>query len=162
MNRLNMKINVYAVLLMAVVFVSGCKKFENQNTPENEASLIKSWLEAMVKSNKDIDTTSTGLYYITNKIGTGFTVQAGDTVTVAYTGMFLNGTVFDSSASYTYVQKATGQRMIEGWEEGIEVLNKGGSAVFLLPSAKAYGPYGYSSIPPYSPLLFMIEIIEIK
>ncbi len=162
MNKLNMKITVYAVLLIAVVFVSGCKKIENPNTPENEASLIKAWLETMVKNNKDIDTTSTGLYYINDKVGTGLTVQEGDTVTVQYRGMFLNGTIFDESSSFTYVHKAESSRMIQGWEEGIEVLSKGGSAVFLIPSSKAYGPYGYDIIPPYAPLLFIIEIIEIK
>jgi len=162
MKKLNTWLKVGAVVLFAMALVFGCKKIENQNTPENEASLIKSWLETMVKNNNDIDTTSTGLYYIKDKVGTGLTVQEGDTVTVQYRGMFLNGTIFDESSSFTYVQKAEGQRMIQGWEEGIEVLSKGGSAVFLIPSAKAYGPYGYVTIPPYSPLLFIIEIIEIK
>lgn len=157
-----MKIIAYATLLFAVVFVTGCRKFENPNTPENESTLVNKWLETMVKNNNDVDTLSTGLYYISKKAGTGFTVQEGDTVTVAYTGMFLNGTIFDEASSYTYVHKATGQRMIEGWEEGIEVLSKGGIGVFMIPSVKAYGPYGYASIPPYAPLLFQIEIKEIK
>lgn len=77
--------------------------------------------------------------------------------------MFMDGAIFVSSTSFGYVHKATtGQRMIQGWEEGIEVLSKGGSAIFLISSAKAYGDYGYSIIPPYSPLLFMIEITNIK
>lgn len=149
-------------MFFAVFIVFGCKKIENSYTPENEAKITKDWLEAMVKNNNNVDTTASGLYYIVNKVGAGPTVESGDTVTVQYTGMFLTGTVFDSSSSLTYVHKATDQRMIEGWEEAIEMLPKGGSSVFLIPSAKAYGPYGYSTIPPYTPVLYIIEVLDIK
>lgn len=164
MKKLNTYFKVCAVVLFALVLVIGCKKDEvtNSNSPEIEASQMKDWLDANVKSNKNIDTTTTGLYYIVDKVGSGPKVLTGDSLTVKYTGMFMNGTVFDSSSSFSYVHKATGQRMIQGWEEGIEVLSKGGSAIFLIPSAKAYGDYGYAIIPPFSPLLFTIEVIDIK
>lgn len=41
-------------------------------------------------------------------------------------------------------------------------LNKGASAAFLIPSAKAYGTTGYRSIPPNTPLIFIIEVVDIK
>ena len=153
---------VCAVVLFALVFVFGCKKTEETYSPGKEASMIKNWLNTNVKSNKNIDTTATGLFYIVDKVGVGPKVQAGDSLTLKYTGMFMDGTIFDAAPSFSYVHKAEGQRMIQGWEEGIEVLNKGGSALFLIPSAKAYGDYGYSRIPPYSPLLFTIEVSNIK
>ncbi len=162
MKKLNICLNVWAVVLFAAIFVFGCKKTEEIYSPEKEASLIKSWLDTNVKSNKNIDTTTTGLFYIVDKVGVGPKVQAGDSLTVKYTGMFMDGTIFDAAPSFSYVHKATGQRMILGWEEGIEVLNKGGSALLLVPSAKAYGPNGYSLITPYTPLLFTIEISDIK
>jgi len=54
--------------------------------------------------------------------------------------------------------------MIQGWEEGIEILSKGGSATFLIPSNKGYGPLGSEdrTIPPYTPLIFIIEVVNIK
>jgi FKBP-type peptidyl-prolyl cis-trans isomerase len=159
---MNKRFKVSTAVLFAFLLVFGCKKESVTNSPENEASKIKGWLEMMVKNNNNIDTTSTGLYYIVDKTGTGPTVQAGDTVTVQYTAMFLDGTIFDSSASFTYVHKATGHRMIQGWEEGIEVMSKGGLDIFLIPSSKGYGDYGYSVIPPFTPLLFTIGITEIK
>jgi FKBP-type peptidyl-prolyl cis-trans isomerase len=79
--------------------------------------------------------------------------------------MFLDGTIFDSSTSFKYIHKNTDptKRLIQGWEEGIEILRNGGSAAFLIPSAKAYGAEGrIPSIPPYSPLIFIIEVIDIK
>lgn len=160
--KLNTRVKICAVALMAVVAVSGCKKAVVNNTPEKEASAMANWLDTMVKNKSNIDTTSTGLFYIVDKAGTGATVKSGDAVTVQYTGKFLDGTVFDSSTSFSYVHKAAGQRMIQGWEEGIEVMKKGESAVFLIPSAKAYGTDGNSVIPPYTPLIFVIEVIDIK
>jgi len=163
MKKLNIYFKVCIVLLFATVFVFGCKKTEVTDSPVTEASLIKNWLETQVKDNKNIDTTSTGLYYIVDKVGTGPKVQAGDSLTVKYTGTFMDGTVFDSSLSFSYVHKATASRMIQGWEEAVEVMSKGGSALFLIPSAKAYGANGYYPvIKPYAPLLFTIEIIDIK
>ena len=164
MKKLNSWFKVCTVVLFALVFVLGCKKTEvtNSNTSEIEAAQMKDWLDANVKSSKNIDTTATGLYYIVDKVGSGPKVLTGDSLTVKYTGMFMDGTVFDAAPSYSYVHKGTGQRMIQGWEEGIEVLSKGGSALFMIPSAKAYGDYGYAIIPPFSPLLFTIEVIDIK
>jgi FKBP-type peptidyl-prolyl cis-trans isomerase len=162
MEKLKKGLNVCATVLFVIVLVSGCKKDVVTYTAENEIVQIKGWLDEMTRNKYNIDTTSTGLFYIVETAGTGRTVQEGDTVTVQYMGMFLDGTIFDSSASVTYIHKATGQRRIQGWEEGMEVLNKGEVATFLIPSAKAYGAYGYSFIPPYTPLLFTIGIINIK
>ena len=173
MKKLIKNFKVYVFLLNAATVVTACLKTQDQNvtnTPEKEASMIANWLATMVTNKKNIDTTSTGLYYIVQKVGTGATVHAGDSVTVIYTGMFLDGQVFDASSlhstagTYKYVHKDTdpNKRMIKGWEEGIEVLSKGSSAAFLIPSAKAYGASGNSVIPPYTPLIFVIEVVNIK
>ena len=162
MKKLNTCLKICVIVLFAMVIVFGCKKTAETNSSDKEANLINTWVKTMVNTNNIVDSTSTGLHYIISKVGTGATVTAGNTVTMKYTGKFVDGTVFDSSASYTYVHKASDDRMIPGFEEGIEKLSKGGSAIFLIPSAKAYGDYGYAIIPPFSPLLFTIEVIDIK
>lgn len=162
MKRLNTYFKVYVVVLFATVLMFGCKKSEESFSPAKETSQINTWVTTMVKSNNIVDSTSTGLHYIISKVGTGATVTTGNSVTVKYTGKFLDGTIFDSSDSFAYVQKGANQRMIPGWEEGIEKLSKGGIGIFLIPSALAYGPNGYSKITPYTPLLFNIEVIDIK
>jgi len=164
MKKLNTYFKVCAVVLFALVLVLGCKKTEVpiSNSSEQKANLINTWVKTMVNTNNIVDSTATGLHYIISKVGTGATVTAGNTVTLKYTGKFVDGTVFDSSASFTYVHKAANQRMIPGFEEGIEKLSKGGGGIFLIPSAQAYGSGGYATIPAYTPLLFMIEVIDIK
>jgi FKBP-type peptidyl-prolyl cis-trans isomerase len=163
--KINTFLKVCAFVLFVTVIASGCKKADDPYaayTPEREAGLIKAWLDAQIAAKKNIDTTSTGIFYIVEKVGSGATVKTGNKITVNYTGMFTDGTVFDSSKGYSYVHKGSSSRMIQGWEEGIEVLNKGERATFLIPSAKAYGSTGYSSIPPNSPLIFVIEVVDIK
>jgi FKBP-type peptidyl-prolyl cis-trans isomerase FkpA len=168
---------VSAIIVLVALILSACMKSDNISssegyTPENELKSINHWLDSIKALNLNIDTTSTGILYIPGKVGTGPKVKAGDVVTVKYTGRFLNGTIFDASAwhyedgKFPYLHKApsdASKTMIQGWEEGIEVLSKGGSAAFLIPSNKGYGSTGKgSTIPPYTPLIFVIEVINIK
>ncbi|HAH23630.1 MAG TPA: hypothetical protein DCL77_07720 [Prolixibacteraceae bacterium] len=164
MKKLNSILKLSAFLLF-VVLLASCKKDKDpyaSYTPEREASLIKEWLAGVKSAKLPLDSTATGIYYIadTTAIGTGPTVKAGNTVTVKYVGSYIDGIVFDSSSSMTYKHKY--DSLIQGWEEGIEVLNKGSRATFLIPSAKAYGSTGNNSIPPNTPLLFVIEVVDIK
>jgi len=185
MKKMNSILKTTMVILFVSVTLSSCLKSKDpyeSYTPEREAGLISEWLSAMVSKGNDIDTTSTGLYYIVTKTGSGATVKSGDTVTVKYTGMFVDGSVFDASAyhttdtgttipyfsadsTFTYIHQSPDSEtlsMIKGWEEGIEVMNKGEEAAFMVPSAKAYGSSGYASIPPYTPLIFVIKVVDIK
>lgn len=167
MKKLNSILKLCVFVLFLVATVSSCKKAEDpyaSYTAENEAALIKAWIAKMKTDKIAYDSTATKIYYIIDatKVGTGPNVTTGNTVTVKYTGAFMDGSVFDSSESFTYTHKSSSQRMISGWEEGIELLNKGSRATFLIPSSLAYGPNGYSTIPPYSPLFFVIEVVDIK
>jgi len=178
---------VCVVVLFAMVVISGCKKDEDPYaylnteiesyvveskvnssilyTSNGEKALIDEWLAAMTTNNQVISKTTSGINYIVEKVGTGETVKSGKEVTVKYIGFFTTGEIFDASAyhgdgTFTYTHKT--DDLISGWEEGIEVLQKGGRAAFLIPSAKGYGTSGSSSIPPYSPLIFVIEVVDIK
>ena len=166
MRKLNSILKL-SVFILFVVLMASCLKNEDpyaSYTPEREASLIKAWKANAKVKKLHLDSTSTGIYYITDttKIGTGPTVMTGDTVTVKYTGAFLDGSIFDQSTSYTFIHKV--DSMVQGWEDGIEVLSKGAGAAFLVPSAKGYGATGTGdgAIPPNSPLLFIIEVVNIK
>jgi FKBP-type peptidyl-prolyl cis-trans isomerase FkpA len=185
MNKMNLVIKTCAVVLFTMAAISGCKKDDpdaslkveieryvvdskvNSSilyTSQGEQALIDEWLASMAVNKEVISKTSTGINYIVEKVGTGETVKSGNTVTVKYIGFYTNGEIFDASAhnggTMTYVHKV--DNLIKGWEEGIQVLQKGGRAAFLIPSAKGYGTAGSRSIPPYTPLIFVIEVIDIK
>lgn len=161
------KINLLLFVISLTAFFSSCKKDEvvqSSYTAENEVLVISAWKSKMKSEKVNFDSTASKIYYIidTTKVGSGPKVKTGNTVTVIYSGMYLDGTLFDFSNNYSYVHKLSTQRMIPGWEESIELLNKGSRGAFLIPSSLAYGPYGYYTIPPYCPLLFTIEVVDIQ
>ena len=51
---------------------------------------------------------------------------------------------------------------IPGWYEGLQLLNKGASAIFIVPSKLAYGKSGVSIIAPYTPILFEVTVIDVR
>lgn len=107
--------------------------------------------------------TASGLIFIeTQKGKTKQKPTATDQVTVHYTGMLLDGTVFDSSVQRGEPITFGLNQVIPGWTEGIQLMTKGSKAKLIIPSAIAYGPNGSGPIPPYSTLVFDVELIDIK
>ncbi len=122
--------------------------------------------------------TASGLYYVISKEGNGPNAKAGQTIKADYTGKLLNGTVFDSSVES--VAKETGTynpqrpydqkfefplgagKVIPGWDEGFQLMNKGAKATLIIPAELAYGSRGIGPIPPNSSLVFDVELIDIK
>jgi cyclophilin family peptidyl-prolyl cis-trans isomerase len=95
--------------------------------------------------------------------GKGKRVQQGDRIKVHYKGYFSNGEVFDTSYKRQRPFEFTIgiDRVIEGWTEGISLLNAGGKARLFIPYNLAYGAAGYGPIPEKSNLIFEVELIEI-
>lgn len=109
-------------------------------------------------------TTTSGLKYFDETVGTGQEVKAGDTVTVHYLGTLENGVKFDSSydrnTPFT-TQIGVGQ-VIKGWDEGIVGMKTGGKRRLIVPSNLGYGQQGVGSIPPNATLIFEVELLEVK
>jgi FKBP-type peptidyl-prolyl cis-trans isomerase FkpA len=108
--------------------------------------------------------TATGMYFIPTLPGNGAKPRKGQKVSVHYTGYLLNGKKFDSSFDRNEPFTFTlGQgEVIAGWDEGISLMKVGGSATFVIPSQLAYGSNGSGSIPPFSPLVFDVQLIKIE
>lgn len=105
--------------------------------------------------------TASGLIYIETKKGSGPNPKPTDSVTVHYKGTFLDGKVFDSSIERGQPITFPLNGVIPGWIEGMQLMKKGGKATLIIPSNLAYGQ-GNQGIPPYSTLLFEVELIDIK
>jgi FKBP-type peptidyl-prolyl cis-trans isomerase len=117
-------------------------------------------IEAYLKTSKiTVKPTQSGLYYVERKKGTGTRVKMGDNVKVNYSLFFLDGTMLESN---TAVFPMDVQGMIPGFVEGVTMMNQGGKATLLLPSSIGYGPYGNQAIPPYTPLVFEVEVVEVN
>ncbi len=111
------------------------------------------------------DETESGLRYKVLQEGEGKKVEKNNVVSVHYKGQLLDGTVFDSSYKRKQPIEFTigvGQ-VIQGWDEGIQLLKEGDKARLVIPSDLAYGKAGAGGvIPPNATLIFDVEVIAIK
>lgn len=105
--------------------------------------------------------TASGLKYMIKKQGTGATPTATDNVTVHYTGTLLDGTIFDSSVQRGEPATFPLNGVIAGWTEGLQLMKEGAVYVFYIPTDLAYGSRGGGPIPPYSDLIFEVELIKV-
>lgn len=107
---------------------------------------------------------ASGLIFIETKKGTGASPDTLDMVKVHYHGTFLDGNVFDSSVKRgePMVTGLTFDRIIRAWTLALPQMKKGGKAKIIVPSELAYGMYGYNGIPPYTPLVFELELVDIN
>lgn len=106
-----------------------------------------------------------GLYVVETKKGNGPVVVSGKKVLVHYSGFLLDGTKFDSSLDRGQpFEFVVGKgNVIKGWDEGIKLLKVGSKAKLIIPSKLAYGEAGSGDkIPPFSPLVFDIEVLGIE
>ena len=110
----------------------------------------------------DAQPTESGLVYVCTSKGRGPHPEANKTVKVHYTGRLLDGTVFDSSIERGEpIEFVLGVgQVIPGWDEGIALMSKGEKGVLYIPSQLAYGPRQAGPIPPFSNLIFDVELVD--
>lgn len=107
---------------------------------------------------------TSGLVFVPLNTGNGENAKAGDKVAFHYTGYFLNGEKFDSSYDKSYpliVELGNGQ-LIKGLEQALTMMNKGAKAKAIIPFYIAYDDMENGPVPPYSNLIFDIEILDIN
>jgi len=111
-----------------------------------------------------VQTTESGLQYIVLKAGAGKSPQPADIVSVHYQGTLIDGKVFDSSIERKKPAEFPVNRIIPGWAEALLKMKVGDKWRLFLPARLAYGPQGSpdSKIPPFSVLVFEVELHEVK
>ena len=129
------------------------------------ANLKNEFNNAIETYAKGAEVTESGLGVLIREKGAGPEVNKGQTVSIHYTGKFLDGKVFDSSLQRNepLVVPIGMRKVIQGWDEGIPMFNVGGKGTLVVPYNLGYGERGYpGAIPPFSTLIFDIEVISVK
>ncbi|MCW3101999.1 MAG: Peptidylprolyl isomerase [Bacteroidetes bacterium] len=152
------------------------KQMEEQQimmeTRKNEEGKV---LAKYLEDNKiTVKPTESGLYFIEKTKGKGQHPKDGEKVMVNYTGRLLDGTVFDTNSKeeaqkanifderrpYEPVEFTVGG-LVPGMNEALKMMSPGSKATIVLPSSLAYGERGGGPIPPYSPMVFEVEVLSI-
>jgi FKBP-type peptidyl-prolyl cis-trans isomerase len=134
------------------------EKLETENKVKEEQFLAENGKKA------GIVTTDSGLQYKVDKTGNGTRAGDTDTVSVHYEGSFLNGKVFDSSYDRNEPMEVplAEAQLIEGYLEGLRLMDVGSVYTFYIPADLAYGADGArGAMPPNATLIFKIELVSI-
>ncbi len=132
---------------------------------QREAEEKQKQKELLDKVAAGYEETASGLRYQILQKGDGKQATKGAMVSVHYKGQLLDGTVFDSSYKRKQpIDFAVGiGQVIAGWDEGIQLLQVGDKARFVIPSNLAYGERGAGGvIPPNATLIFDVELVGVK
>ena len=116
-------------------------------------------------SNEQEVTTSSGLKYVDQVVGTGDAAVAGKTASVHYTGWLESGKKFDSSVDrgQPFSFPLGAGRVIKGWDEGVQGMKVGGKRKLTIPSDLGYGSRGAGGvIPPNATLIFDVELLGVR
>ena len=114
------------------------------------------------KKKAGVQVTSSGLQYEVLKEGKGKKPTAENQVTVHYTGKLVDGTVFDTSEDGEPVTFGVTQ-VIPGWTEALQLMKEGDKFMLYIPDHLAYGERGAGGqIPPYSILIFEVELLKVN
>ena len=114
-------------------------------------------------TNEGVVVLPSGLQYKVLTNGQGKKPKATDEVVCHYEGFLVDGTVFDSS--YQRGEPATFHlnQVITGWTEGLQLMEEGAKYRFFIPYRLGYGENGAGTlIPPYSTLIFDVELIKVN
>ena len=121
--------------------------------------------EMFLKMNKErpgVVTTASGLQYQVLKSGKGRRPKATDCVRCHYEGRLVDGTLFDSSIERGEPAVFGVNQVIQGWVEALQLMCEGDKWKLFIPYKLGYGEQGAGkSIPPYSTLVFEVELLKV-
>ncbi len=163
-NKPAKKLTTTVAIALSALALSACNSSGSESSGSATSSTTKATAQATSadSATTGYTTTSSGLGYKVLKKGTGKSPKATDVVTVHYEGKLTNGKVFDSSYQRGKPASFPLNRVIAGWTEGLQLMQTGGKYEFYIPANLAYGDRATGSIPANSPLIFTVELIDVK
>lgn len=135
---------------------------EFQKTAEQNLAQGQAFLADNAKKS-GIKVTESGLQYQIVKQGSGKKPSATSKVLVHYEGRLIDGTVFDSSIARDQPISFPLNKVIAGWQEGLQLMQEGDQYRLFIPAKLAYGETGAgANIPPNSALIFDVQLLKVE
>ena len=163
---MNLK-NIFAgiLVLTGILLLASCNNYDQEKLRKEELQMLDDYV---VKNKVTVKPTASGLYYIEVKKGTGDSIKIGDRVQVWYSTYLIDSTLIDSNTiggKYNplefYVTAQGSSSVIEGLNEGIKYMKKGGIANLIIPSELAYGQNGSGTVSGLKTLLMKEEVYKV-
>jgi FKBP-type peptidyl-prolyl cis-trans isomerase len=164
------------IVITTKVMVSENKESFDQRQKEEQEKNAKAQQELLEKEQKELkaaaekmgyadklELSPSGLYYVKLKETNGKTAKTGDIGSFFYKGMYLDGSVFDENYGKEPFPVSIGRGgAIAGWMEVVDKIKVGEKWMLFIPSSLAYGERGSGKIGPNTPLIFEMELSEVK
>lgn len=149
-------------LIVVIVAISSCtKNVENScptvtvTAPDSQVAALQRYIDtAGITAVKD----PRGFFYAIDDSGISTRPTPCSKITINYKGTLLNGTTFDSNHDISMLMSG----LINGWQEGVPLIKKGGRIRLYLPPFLAYGSSSTTAIPANSNLIFNIELLDVR
>lgn len=145
--------------LMNDLFNSYLEKRHNYTLLVNKEAEAK--FLAANKKKAGIVETESGLQYRIIEPGNDVKPGPQDTVWVNYKGTLTNGDVFDETPADAEPVRLTLNRVVKGWQEGLQLIGEGGEIELFIPSELGYGESGTQGIEPNSTLVFNVKTTKV-
>jgi FKBP-type peptidyl-prolyl cis-trans isomerase FkpA len=154
------------------LFIFACGEKDDNLQKEKEMRLLRQYLES---HNIDKEPESSGIYYISLGEGQGIRPERNDWVIINYTARTINDRIFDTtdeevarrnniySSSVIYGDRRMDLNLLglKGVLEGLLLMKENEAARLIIPSHLAYGSSGTGLIPPYSTIIYDIELVRV-
>lgn len=138
------------------------KRIEEKQAIEAKEKSVEGETYLAENAKKDgVQITDSGLQYEVINTGEGGKPVATSTVSTHYRGTLIDGTEFDSSYSRGEPAQFPVNGVIPGWTEALQLMTVGSKWKLYIPYNLAYGDQAAGAIPPYSALVFEIELLDI-
>lgn len=134
------------------------QQLESQNRNQEEV-----YFKKLLAENPNVKTTKEGFYYEVLQEGKGNRAKLGGVVTFDYRAFFTNGQVFDQTyGNREPIRKVVGNPMFAGLQEAFTYMSAGSKYRFYFPSEKAFGAEGSDGIPPYTTMIYEVELHKVE
>lgn len=160
---------LFAVLISVLIWGDKTNKSLPTSTPSDTITSSQTFIEETASPSATQMENVTELQIEDEKVGTGSEAVAGKKVTVNYTGILTDGTIFDSNIDpkFNHLQPFSftlgAGEVIPGWDQGVAGMKVGGKRKLTIPSSLAYGDNGVpGAIPGGATLIFEVELLEVE
>ena len=123
----------------------------------------ETYFAKLIQERPNVKKSDKGFYYEVLKQGNGPVAEMGSVVVFDYKGSLINGHIFDQTyGNREPITHVVGPELMPGLFEGFCMMPAGSTYRFYFPCEMAFGAQGDDGIPPFSTLIYEVELHEVQ